>query len=252
MSASDVPPRDPWDLVEDLLAEQEAERLEKLSPEQLLEEMKKAGVEPGRVDSLVDRALGAAERQAPPAPAAEAPAKPAEPPREAAKVVSLQKARERRGRTTMWALFAAAAGVAAVVYTNRETVVAWFEPSPTPTPTVPMPMSAPTGPAPEQLALAKTLRQQAFDQCSRQYYSECEELLDKARALDPAGEKDDLVHWMRASIDRSRHPERYVAEAGAGDRADAAPFFDTKPPLGLGERPLRKHHAADAGSGSPQ
>jgi len=254
MSTTKPPRHDAFDLVEDALAEEELEELAKQPLSVTHEELRKGGIDPDRAKSILDAVLAeegvvaaASERES----GSESDGKnaSAEPPKAAekapppAKVVPLGKARERRSPVT-WIAFAAAAAVAATMYVERGAVVAWLGPSPAPTaPTVPMPLST-TPPGPDPQVLAKTMRDRAYDSCTRGYYSECEELLDKARALDPAGEKDALVQLLRTNIYVSRHPGA-LAEAGAAMPSDAGvpgEFDNSKPPLGPGERPLQKHH----------
>lgn len=253
MTTTKPPRHDAFDLVEDALAEEELEELAKQPPGAAHEELRKGGIDPDRAKSILDAVLaeqGVVAAASESENASENAGEGAEPPkadaRPPAKVVPLGTARARRGSPVTWIAFAAAAAVAATMYVERGAVVAWLGPSPAPTaPTVPMPLST-TPPGPDPQVLAKTMRDRAYDSCTRGYYSECEELLDKARALDPAGEKDGLVQLLRTNIYVSRHPGA-LAEAGAAMASDAGvppDFSNSKPPLGHGERPLQKHHRA--------
>jgi hypothetical protein len=58
--------RGAWDLIEDAIAENDAERAGELSGDELAAEMKKAGLDPARARALTDKALAAAPAAAPP------------------------------------------------------------------------------------------------------------------------------------------------------------------------------------------
>jgi hypothetical protein len=52
---------------------------------------------------------------------------------------------------------------------------------------------------------ATGLRRQAFMDCGSQRWVACEEALDRARELDPAGESMPLVREARRRIDMAKH-----------------------------------------------
>jgi hypothetical protein len=200
---------DALDFVDDLLAEEEQERIAKLSPEELRAELARRGVDPKRVNDLVERVLavapggGGVTSQAPDA---------------AAKVVSMDRARARRAAPVVWVAVAAAAAVAIGVGTyERQAIEAWFAPPRTPEPVPEAPWRRPVPqPTPEQVA-ATTLRQEAFTDCAKGYWGLCERKLNEAGRLDPDGESDARVQAARAEI--------------AVNASDARPFEGAKPPL---------------------
>lgn len=200
---------DALDFVEDLLAEAEQERIAKLSPEELRDEMARQGVDSKRVSELVERALAETPTGGGPAP---------QEPGASAKVVSMDRARARRAGPFVWMAVAAAAAVAIGVgaYERRE-IEAWFAPTPTPEPVPEAPWRRPvTPPTPEQVA-ATTLRQEAFTDCAKGYWGLCERKLDEALRLDPDGDNDLQVQGARAAI--------------VANGSDAKPFEGAKPPL---------------------
>jgi hypothetical protein len=69
-------------------------------------------------------------------------------------------------------------------------------------------------PSPQQIA-AQT-REQALAACNAERFTECEQKLDAARQLDPAGEDDPRVRAARQDIDDFKHPERKKPTKGPG------------------------------------
>jgi hypothetical protein len=82
------------------------------------------------------------------------------------------------------ALLAAAAVFALMFYRTLNTVNEVAQPSPN---------------------SANGLRRQAFMDCGSQRWAACEQALDRARDLDPAGESAPLVRDARRRIDMSQH-----------------------------------------------
>jgi hypothetical protein len=211
MTAGKPPTVDLEAVLEDLADEQELERLSKLTTEQLLEEMKKDGLDPARARADQERILAKARAER---------AGPAAPP---AKVLSLAEARERRRTPVVPLALAAAAAVAVVVgVTKREAIEAMFTPEPTPTGTS-VPQVPPTHePTPAEKAAA--LRQKAFVNIAKGYYGEAQDQLDEAKALDPRGDSAEAVQdAMTTILSHKRQPEGF-----------------SKPPLGPGEHRLQK------------
>ena len=187
---------DALDLVDDLLAEEEAERIATLSPGALRAEMAEHGIDPARARALVERVV------------AEAGADVVEPARGGIASASVAQAswgrREGRSRPT-WIAIAVAAGLAiAAGITERRAVVAWWTParrSPGPVPTVePLESQQPA-------EVAATLRRHAFIDCAQTNLERCEAELDMAEELDPAGESAPAVQEARAAIRNGRRPE---------------------------------------------
>jgi hypothetical protein len=188
-----------WMYVEKLLAEEEAERIERLSDEEFAAELKRKGVDPSRARSAEDllaRAMARAAQQRPVvAPTPSRPLEPAVKPEPAAtakspaapegRVVPLP---QRRPRMAWWA--AAAASIAAIVGAaalEGPAVVAHFRP-----------------PTPEEKA--EGLRDEAIADCARGSWGPCAQRLDEAARLDPAGESAERVQKAREAIAKATHP----------------------------------------------
>jgi hypothetical protein len=207
MTGPKPPPADLPDFLDELADEQELDRLSKLSPEELRDEMKKEGLDPERGRAAVRRGLEAAGADT---------TAPAVPP---ANVVSLAAARERRRLpVARIALAAAAAVVVTVGIAKREALEAWLAPSPTAPQMPPVPPThAPTPPE-----KAAQLRAEAYVNIAKGYYGDAEDQLDEAKTLDPDGDKAPQVSEARGQILASKPPPPGYA----------------KPPVGPGERPL--------------
>ena len=61
MSSNEQKPGGAWDLIEDCIAEHEAERIAKLSREELEAEMRAKGLDPKRAQEILRRAITAAD-----------------------------------------------------------------------------------------------------------------------------------------------------------------------------------------------
>jgi hypothetical protein len=165
-------------LIEDALAEQEVERIGELSPEQLAAEMKKEGRDPARARAVAERALAAVDASAEPA---------------AGKVVRLDE-RRRWGwsRTTLSLVAASFVGIAG--YRALQGPGDSTNPPPT-----------------QEQERARGLREEAFTACKDGKASVCKDRLDRAKALDPEGERSREVAEARARI-------KQLEAAGAGER----------------------------------
>jgi hypothetical protein len=159
-----------WVRAEDLLAQEEAERIEKLSGEELRAEMRKDGIDAARVPSgqeLIERAMArAATQRAPVAPA----------------VTPMR----RRPSRVVW-LLAAALGVpivaiAVLAYVRRPGNLASGVPWPTPR------------------EMAEKLRDEAVENCAEGAWAACRGRLDEAARLDPGGESEERVQKARGEI----------------------------------------------------
>jgi hypothetical protein len=172
-----------WLFVEKLLADDDPERLDKASDEEVERQMREQGVQVSRVPSaeelLAKAAARAAKRSAGGSQAsfAEVKALPVQP------------------RRPQWVALLAAAAigglVVAVVMRPREPPVA--HPRPHDESTVQQ--------------RATELRDEAYATCRQGLWTPCEAKLDEARELDPAGESDARVVAARAALEKARHPE---------------------------------------------
>jgi hypothetical protein len=224
--------RDPLDIIEDLAFESELERVAALSPEALDAELREAGVDPGRAQEIVERALaeatakqdatgaGPQEAGSSQSAAGERPASPALPDsRRVASAVATAleapaPARERRPRAgrrqprVVWiavGVVSAAAVLAILLGTiGRGAIEAWLVPAPSGVPS-PVPTRGPA-PGPAPLEVAAELRNEAFIACGVHNLYVCQRGLDEAQALDPAGEDDPRVRAARALLtEAGRH-----------------------------------------------
>jgi hypothetical protein len=102
--------------------------------------------------------------------------------------ITLRPARPNR-IPLVW-LIAAAIGMAGIVYIlqRRETVASGHHESPA-------------------LRQAAQLRQDAVQACERALWLLCEEKLDEAERIDPAGERDTLVQSTRKAAHDGLHPD---------------------------------------------
>ena len=178
-------PHDPargWMFVEKLLAEEaeeEVERVAKLTDEALDAEIRERGGDPERVptaEHYLAKAKARAATTAAPAPATPAPATPAPATHPGAPVVRIR----RRWRTALIVLAAAFAGAFVIVYVA----------------TAPPPVAAPPTPKEE----AEGEREIAVASCAEKDWRACKKYLDRAAALDPAGESEPRVQKARAEI----------------------------------------------------
>src|SRR5580704_8200904 len=120
--------RHPWEVVEDLIAEAEVERVEALGDEELRAELRAAGVDPERIpsaDAFVDRARAIARSREPRSRAAPVP----EMVRTLPSAGSTRPGSEGAGvrRQALWlaaAVFLLVAG--AIALAERSTVATWF------------------------------------------------------------------------------------------------------------------------------
>ncbi len=196
------------DLVQQLVDEEELEDLLGMPEEQLHAELRKGGLEPGKGPEMIAKAIAKADAET----AKEAPAE-----KKPAPVVDLAAARARR-RTVVMAAIAIAAGVAVVVgITKGSDIVAYFSPapplpSPSPGP-APVP-TTPPGPTPQQLA--NTLWNQAWLDCRRHYYGECEDEQAAAKKLDPsksgahAGDVDVALQERAVAVEQQARAKMHV------------------------------------------
>ena len=206
------------DLIEDLLLEEELERLGKLSPEELAEEMRKKGVDPEAGRRVAEEALDKAMATRAVVPAAPLPT--ATPPTTATKVASLSEARERkRSRAPVFATLAIAAAVLLVIGVTHNPIErqidAWLHPAPTETPTQTPQNPVPPTHEPTPLEKAAALREEAYANVAKGYMGEALDELNEAADLDPGGNQAQAVLDARATIfeKKPRPPQSKMAPA---------------------------------------
>ncbi len=197
---SELDPIALWAVLEEQAAEDEAwEAAERevvaLTEAQLDERLRRDGLDP---EELERAALSLLEEQAPGAPV-----------QAVAQVVDLSDARKRKLRAPLWLAAAATTAVAAGAALYAQ--LAPFEgaaagPSRTPAPEPTEPTSAPEA-APDPLVEAAQLRAQAKDALEALDRIECRQLLDRARELDPAGEKTPEVRQLRDACNARTGPK---------------------------------------------
>ena len=103
------------------------------------------------------------------------------------------------------AQLAAAAVVLCLLFWKRDDVVAFFAPHQEPI--GPDREGPPRGPTPMQLEQARLLRSQALGDCEDEFWPECEDKLDRASKIDPAGETaPDVQAARKALADVKRAP----------------------------------------------
>jgi len=185
MTDEDRKPGGARELLEDLLAEDEIERLQAMPAEERRAAMKAQGLDPDAARTRANEVLAKLGYET-------ATAAPAAAPVPAPKVVSLAAEREKRRRPT-WVLALVAAAALFVVVGGGGAIVALSGPSPSATPSVPPIPTAPPGPSPEQLAQeqrakADELRKVAAVECGKGDWRGCLENLNDARQLDPQGD----------------------------------------------------------------
>ena len=195
MKKADKPePARAWMYAEKLLADEEIERIGKLSDHDLVEEMRAEGKDPARVPSAEDLMAGALARSRAKADVAR-PSPPRRPvdggedPK-----TQVRPLRSKKPNIIAW-LAAAAIGamVLGVIVMNR------------PPTTVAHGLDAGGGVATPQ-ERAANLRDEGLAACRSQVWDTCEKRLDDAKQLDPDGENDPRVVEARKAVARARHP----------------------------------------------
>ena len=166
-----------WDTIERAADKGELSRLESLSDKELEEELRRGGIDPEKAHRIVREELAKAGYGKAPASAV------------GLRVVggtgaAGEKTPVRSGRVRVWAwvsgsvaTMAAAAGVVMQLMAGPELV-----------------SQAP----PDKDA--RELRAEAAASCEKQAWEECARMLDKAREIDPGGEKDSRVVEERKAI----------------------------------------------------
>jgi hypothetical protein len=217
-----------WTLAEDLLAADEAARIEKLRDDELHAEMRREGMDPARVPSaeeMLARVEARAARRAAvgsrvPESRRVAPAMPFSPPEESgptrvAQAVPFEPVRlaprtPRRAPRVVWLLAAALAlGIVVIAVARAPAIIAYFRgPEITPDNERYVP------PTPHELA--EKLRNDAMGHCAVASWASCKDKLDEAARLDPAGDSEPDVLRARAAIDEANRPR--VRDAAVPDK----------------------------------
>jgi hypothetical protein len=218
-----------WTFAEDLLAADEAARIEKLSDDELHAEMRREGMDPARVpsaDEMLARVEARAARRAAvgsrvPESRRVAPATPFSPPEESnarrvAQAVPLEPVRLEPApprpmpRALVWLLAAAfALGFVFIGVAEGPAIVAYFE-----RPRITPDNERYVPPTPHELA--EKLRDDAMGHCAVSSWASCKDKLDEAARLDPAGDSEPDVLRARAAIDEANRPR--VRDAAVPDK----------------------------------
>jgi hypothetical protein len=188
-----------WQCAMKLLAEEELERLDKMSDEDVATEMRAEGLDPTRVPSVEKLLVKVpdAEQLLAKVPAG-------------ARVVPLEP--RRRTRWVVW-LAAAALGAlgVATLAVKAPAVVAWWHGGKSPD----IGADAAQRP-PSELVRAEALRDDTERACQRRLWGTCESKLDEASLLDPAGERQPRVVRMRGDIAASVRDQTPDTKRGPG------------------------------------
>jgi hypothetical protein len=180
VSTADKPdPARAWKYVDDLLADEELERLEKMSPEEVDGELRAVGVDPASIPSA-EELFAKAEKRAREAGSAAARGGngtgAATGSAASAKVLPLR----RREGIAQYVTLAAAAAVLLFVATRPE------------------------DDGPVSAANPEAIRARAFEACAAKQWDACEEALDEAERIDRQGEDDARVREAREAIAQAR------------------------------------------------
>jgi hypothetical protein len=178
-----------WQFVQKLLADEDVERLDDATDEEVERQMKAQGVRAARVPDVEKLVANVATRRDKYRDNA------------AKKAVAVVRPPSR----TRWIAWLAAAAIGAavvVLVAKRQEVIALFHREPAP----PRPLQKPEDIILVRQERANALRREAFAACDQASWTLCEVRLDEARSLDPKGEEDPRVQEARKQIYRARHP----------------------------------------------
>jgi hypothetical protein len=180
-----------WKYAMKLLAEEELQRLDKMSDEDVEDEMRAQGRDPARVPSAEELLTKATARAAKKVGTGHQ-----------TRVAPL--ARARRSRGTMWLVAATlAAVVIAVVAMNGAAIVALFKGNGD--------IRADDAGRMWRNEIAHRqadkLRDDAENACQLRLWGACESSLDEAMKQDPAGESEERVERMRKMVDEAARAE---------------------------------------------
>ena len=223
LQAAARPRRPLADVLEDVSFEDALQEQRAMTPEKVRAEVTAFDDERGALDAAMAAAMAKAGL---PAFDAVPDAQAKLPSGATGKVVDFQAAREKRVAKTRWALFLPAAAGFAALGGGVTQQVATTMPEPE--------IVYPTNTLPPSLhAIAEVVRGRALRQCQQEYWRECEDTLDQAKAIDPDGEDEPAVRDARQDLDRWHR--------GAPPGVEVEHFRDlSKPSLGPGERRLQR------------
>jgi hypothetical protein len=199
MSTLDRPdPAEAWLIAERLLADEELDRLDALTEEQKLAELRAGGRDEASIPSA-DSLMAGAEKQLAMQQAERNSLSPvAGQPDAEPRTVSMIRATEE-GSRVVW--LAAAAAILLVLggaaFVERDAVFAWLR---GPTPPAPIEPDHEIAAPPTARELAERARDEAERACAEQHWGACNTRLDQARDLDPAGESEPRVVSLRKAI----------------------------------------------------
>jgi len=194
-----------WLFAEKLLAEELAESVEKLTDEEVDEELRAAGYDPASIPTADEMLERAAARTLEREHAAKA---------QDIRVLSPAERRhtaERPQTRTLLLLVAAMFTLFIVVMVEQGPAIVAFFKHHTEAPIGPdnersPPSPQPPPPTPEERA--EVLRNDATLACEDYRWVLCRDKLDEARALDPAGEGSPIVKKERTAIQKGLYPPR--------------------------------------------
>lgn len=181
-----------WLFVEKLRLDDEVQRLEGMSDDEVLAEM---GIDAAQIPSAEKLMAKAHARET----RARTKTDGASSQRPA--VTSLDSARRARLVPPVVWLLAAAAVLLAILATKKDQIVALFQSPPTPV----LPQPAPSPPQPSPQELAAVARSDAQKACAAGEWAACADKLDEAKKLDPASEHLPAVLQMRELIFNGLH-----------------------------------------------
>jgi hypothetical protein len=197
MSTLDRPdPAEAWLIAERLLADEELDRLDAMSDEEVMAELRAEGRDEGWIPNAESLMAGAEKHLA--RQAEQAALSPLAVPADAApRTVSMIRATESSRAVWFAAAAAVLVGIGGAAVVERGAIVAWIKGPPAPAPIEPDHEVAPP-PTPHELA--EKARDEAEKACAGGLWGRCNTRLDQARELDPAGESQPRVVGLRKAI----------------------------------------------------
>jgi len=225
LAAAVAPPlRSKADVIEDIVFEDALAEQRKMTPEELDADLAQRKLDPADLEADIAKAMGRAGM----APFEAAPATGGKlQSGSTGKVVDLQTERAKRVGKTRWMMFLPAAAAFTVIGGGAAQQVATIMPEPT--------VTYPTNT--HQLTtqqVGQFARGRALQLCKLQYWGECEDMLDRAKAIDPEGENVDVVTSARQLIGFWHKDQPPGVEKLDRD------MMQSKGPLGPGERRLQR------------
>ncbi len=228
LAAAVAPPlRSKADVIEDIVFEDALAEQRAMTPGQLDADVARMKLDPADLEADIAQAMSNAG-MAPFEAASETGGKLQS--GSTGKVVDLQAERAKRVGKTRWMMFLPAAAAFSVIGGGAAQQVATTMPEPT--------VTYPTNThqlTPHQIG--DFVRGRALRLCKLQYWGECEDLLDKAKGVNPEGESEPAVQSARELIGLWHKDQA----PGVEQRDREIERLQSKPPLGPGERRLQRH-----------